>query len=205
MNNELTLILEFAIGSGSIALWQGDKQVGRVVSDNAAKRSEDALMQIDSLLRSLKRDASDIDSIVCSRGPGGYTGIRVGLSTALGLRRATGVDVYGYSTFDALLGEDANATTIAVLDAGRREYLVGTIETTKIIKRTQLVEYIEDNSITKIVAAVQDYKDLVSTSGNGIVEIDDASDNVTTLFFELHQNQKGRGSSVDPIYGRAFN
>lgn len=40
---------------------------------------------IQSLLKKLGREAGDIDAVVVSGGPGSYTGLRVGLSTAKGL------------------------------------------------------------------------------------------------------------------------
>ena len=47
--------------------------------------------------------ARDLDRIAVTRGPGGFTGVRVGLATARGLALATGAPVVGFSTFAALL------------------------------------------------------------------------------------------------------
>lgn len=45
--------------------------------------------------------AADLDLVVCSLGPGSFTGIRIGLATALGIGHARGVPVVGASTLDA--------------------------------------------------------------------------------------------------------
>jgi tRNA threonylcarbamoyladenosine biosynthesis protein TsaB len=46
--------------------------------------------------------AADIDLLVCSLGPGSFTGIRIGLATALGIGHGRAIPVVGVSTLDAL-------------------------------------------------------------------------------------------------------
>ena len=68
----------------------------------------------------------DLERIVVGVGPGGFTGIRIGVSTALALGQALGIPVVGGSSIEALAlgiaavaGED---TLVApVIDARRRE------------------------------------------------------------------------------------
>src|SRR5690349_11932866 len=38
--------------------------------------------KIEALLRQQKKDWSDVDAIVCFKGPGSFTGLRIGLSVA---------------------------------------------------------------------------------------------------------------------------
>ena len=47
--------------------------------------------------------AATLDRLVVTRGPGGFTGIRVGLATAAGLARASGAAVHGLTTFQAVM------------------------------------------------------------------------------------------------------
>ncbi|HUI69353.1 MAG TPA: tRNA (adenosine(37)-N6)-threonylcarbamoyltransferase complex dimerization subunit type 1 TsaB [Spirochaetia bacterium] len=57
---------------------------------------------VDSLLARLGLEASTLDLVVCSVGPGSFTGIRIGLATSLGIARARGTPLVGISTLDAL-------------------------------------------------------------------------------------------------------
>ena len=57
---------------------------------------------IDQLMARLGISASDIDLVVCSLGPGSFTGIRIGLATALGIASAREIPVVGVSTLDAI-------------------------------------------------------------------------------------------------------
>jgi tRNA threonylcarbamoyladenosine biosynthesis protein TsaB len=56
----------------------------------------------DCLLRELGLEARDLELLVCSRGPGSFTGIRIGLATALGISHGGGIPVVGVSTLDAI-------------------------------------------------------------------------------------------------------
>ncbi len=57
---------------------------------------------VDSLLARLGLAAATLDLVVCSLGPGSFTGIRIGLATALGIAGARGTPLVGISTLDAL-------------------------------------------------------------------------------------------------------
>lgn len=63
-------------------------------------------------------------------GPGGFTGLRIGIATALGLGQALGVPVTGASTLEAMaLGiagaAPPGAVVAPVIDARRREVFTG--------------------------------------------------------------------------------
>jgi N6-L-threonylcarbamoyladenine synthase len=46
--------------------------------------------------------AADIDSVVVGRGPGSFTGVRIGVSTAKGIAHGLGVPLFGVGTLDAI-------------------------------------------------------------------------------------------------------
>jgi tRNA threonylcarbamoyladenosine biosynthesis protein TsaB len=69
---------------------------------------------------------NEIEAICCSMGPGSYTGLRVGLSTAKGLCLALERPLIGVSTLEGLAysvkGEsDPSLRIVALIDAGRDE------------------------------------------------------------------------------------
>ena len=59
------------------------------------------LPMAERLLAEVGAAAEDIGLVVCSLGPGSFTGIRIGLATALGIGHARGAPVVGASTLDA--------------------------------------------------------------------------------------------------------
>ena len=69
-------------------------------------------------------DWPQVDQVAVGVGPGGYTGLRIGLATARGLVRACSADLVGVSTLRALAEPVDRAGVAAVLDARRGEAFV---------------------------------------------------------------------------------
>jgi tRNA threonylcarbamoyladenosine biosynthesis protein TsaB len=95
--------------------------------------SERLLSAIARCLERATIPLSDCDRIAVCSGPGSFTGLRVGLSTAWGLGRAREIPVEAVSTL-ACLAEAARglglARVTAALDAGRGEAVVETFSLT---------------------------------------------------------------------------
>ncbi len=70
-------------------------------------------------------EAGALDAVAVDLGPGLFTGLRVGVSTAKGLAQALGLGVVGLSSLDVLLGAAAGlgrpGHVLAVVDARRGE------------------------------------------------------------------------------------
>lgn len=60
------------------------------------------LAQAARLLADAELEADDIDAVVVGRGPGSFTGVRIGVATAKGLACGLAAPLYGASTLDAV-------------------------------------------------------------------------------------------------------
>jgi tRNA threonylcarbamoyladenosine biosynthesis protein TsaB len=94
---------------------------GEVLGERAS-RAVTLLEDIDALLRQSGTHTRDVDALAVGIGPGSFTGVRIGLSTARGLALALGLPVAGVSTLDALAAGAPGA--LPVIDARRREVFV---------------------------------------------------------------------------------
>ena len=94
------LSIESAVRGGSIALFSNGSLVASQVGDGDRSRSEDLLYDITEMLRTSAFDKRDLDAIFVSRGPGSFTGVRIGISTAMGLGDSLGIPVNGVELFD---------------------------------------------------------------------------------------------------------
>ena len=88
------------------------------------QHSSGLLPLAESLLKELGMNASSLELLVCSRGPGSFTGIRIGLATAMGISHGRGIPLVGVSTLDAIALPWASwdGDVCAVLDARKGKY-----------------------------------------------------------------------------------
>jgi tRNA threonylcarbamoyladenosine biosynthesis protein TsaB len=94
---------------------------GEVLGERTS-RAVTLLEDLDALLRQAGKHTRDVDALAVGVGPGSFTGVRIGLSTARGLALALDLQVAGVSTLDALAAGAPGA--VPVIDARRGEVFV---------------------------------------------------------------------------------
>ena len=133
--HELVLGIETGsehISIGLLGLVPGAGLGGAVVLDSLIMRRDDpredsVLRSVDAVLSRHGKGPSDLVLIAVGRGPGSFTGIRVGLSVALGLSLGSGVAAWPVCSLGAL-ALNANAPdrlVLALLDARKGEVYGG--------------------------------------------------------------------------------
>ncbi len=60
------------------------------------------LERVEALLTGAGLSLRDVDAVVAGRGPGSFTGVRIGIATAKGIACAAGLPLFGASTLDAV-------------------------------------------------------------------------------------------------------
>jgi tRNA threonylcarbamoyladenosine biosynthesis protein TsaB len=96
------LILETSQRSGTVALSHGEVIVGERSFDESRRHARDLAPAIHEILTRHHWRARDLDGVIVSRGPGSYTGLRVGLMSAKTLAYATGCVLLAIDTFAAI-------------------------------------------------------------------------------------------------------
>lgn len=126
------IALETATEACSAALWN-DGELRWLLEPAATRRhGELVLEQVRQLLTEAGLGPAQLDAVAVGRGPGAFTGVRLGLGVAQGLAFATGIPVVPVSTLAALAqqGADRGAREIlAVLDARMREVYWSLLQT----------------------------------------------------------------------------
>jgi tRNA threonylcarbamoyladenosine biosynthesis protein TsaB len=80
------------------------------------------LPTVDEMLRGWELRPTDIEAVAVSRGPGGFTGLRIGIMTAVMWARARGVPLLGIGTLEAFAAAaNTGGVVLPVLDAHRGE------------------------------------------------------------------------------------
>jgi len=96
------LALDTASLTGSVALLDGERLVAETLLNVKANHSERLLDQVEQVLQAGELVLSDLDLIAVVRGPGSFTGLRIGLATAKGLAQAASLPVIGISSLQLL-------------------------------------------------------------------------------------------------------
>jgi tRNA threonylcarbamoyladenosine biosynthesis protein TsaB len=86
----------------SLALWVGGKMYDATLSKGKGIHSQAACLipMMQDLMKEANINFQDLDIVATSRGPGSFTGIRIGLATAQGLLLSTHAKVFAPTTFD---------------------------------------------------------------------------------------------------------
>jgi tRNA threonylcarbamoyladenosine biosynthesis protein TsaB len=116
----IVLGIESAIVGGSISLLHDEVELDAWAGDADVARAENLLPNIAGLLAKHSIEPANIDVIAVSRGPGSFTGIRIGLATVLGLRASLGVRCVAMSALEAMAFEANSPHVIAAVPVGRR-------------------------------------------------------------------------------------
>lgn len=117
------LALDSAADGCSVCVWQDGRAL--VTRQEKMERGQDSrlvpLVQAAMAEAGMRYD--DLDRIAVTRGPGSFTGLRIGLATARGIGFAAGKPVIGIDRFAVYraLFADRNGALMVVLESRRRE------------------------------------------------------------------------------------
>ncbi|MDQ7844297.1 MAG: tRNA (adenosine(37)-N6)-threonylcarbamoyltransferase complex dimerization subunit type 1 TsaB [Armatimonadota bacterium] len=116
------LAIETATAEGSVALLEGDRVLRQVVASVPQRHLEWLAPAIDQALQAVGWRPAEVQAVAVSRGPGTFTGVRIGVATAAAWARATGIPLVAVSTLETLAaGVEEGGLICPVLDARRGE------------------------------------------------------------------------------------
>lgn len=130
MNNITILHIETATDVCSVALSRGTEIIGLKEEAGGNNHAKHLLPFVDEVLKQSGESMSEINGVAVSIGPGSYTGLRIGVSTAKGIAYTAGIPVMAISTLEsiaqgakALWSETSTETVqiVPMIDARRME------------------------------------------------------------------------------------
>lgn len=128
------LLIETSTSLCSAALAEDGAIVSERISAEPRAHASKTAPFINGILEEKGLKVSDCDAVAVSKGPGSYTGLRVGVSTAKGLCFGGGVPMISVGTLDTLVWQaiDGNMLPedcryiVPMIDARRMEVYTGT-------------------------------------------------------------------------------
>lgn len=157
----MILCLETATPSCSVALVHNGEVLACEEDPKGQNHSEKITLFIDSVMKKAGVSYSQLDAVAVSMGPGSYTGLRIGVSTAKGICYAVSKPLIAVETLEAMAyggsavisserSERRNLLLIPAIDARRMEVYAAIFdENVNKIKDTEAV-IIDENSFADL-------------------------------------------------------
>jgi tRNA threonylcarbamoyladenosine biosynthesis protein TsaB len=119
-------ILAFSTSTSflSVAVKKGKSSILEQTEPGSFAHAEKLLPSIDQLLRKAKLKLQNIDTFLIDRGPGSFTGLRIGFSTLKGILALKKKDCYGCLSLDMIAqncGLQKEGKLAVVMDAYRQK------------------------------------------------------------------------------------
>ncbi|SDS15789.1 tRNA (adenosine(37)-N6)-threonylcarbamoyltransferase complex dimerization subunit type 1 TsaB [Gramella sp. MAR_2010_147] len=178
----IILCLETATTNCSV----GIAKDGRLLSlkeDNSKNYShaEKLHLFINEALEEAKITKNDLDAIAVSKGPGSYTGLRIGVSAAKGLCFSLDIPLISIPTLDLLSHKLKGKTGIFVsmLDARRMEVYSAVYDSKMKQLRDTEAQILDENSFAEYLETSQ-----VHFIGNGVEKFEEICQHKNAVFYK---------------------
>jgi len=158
---------------------------------------------VDELFEKAGLSFADLDAVAVSQGPGSYTGLRIGVSTAKGIAYALEIPLIGINTLQAMAASQSVAPgdyVVAVLDARRKEVYTQTFGDS-----LQELSPIEAVVLEEGVFASILEKGRVYFVGDGVEKVKEEVKSANALFIEdwaISLSAKNMGVLASEKYAR---
>ncbi len=162
----LILNIDTALDSASVCVAENGLPLQAL--SNTEQRDHAAWIHhaIENILGAANKELKDLDAVAVSNGPGSYTGLRIGLSTAKGLCYALNIPLITVPTVEIMaysVKDEEGDLIIPLIDARRNEVFTAVYDKQIRVK----------NSTYALIIQPDSFKDLLSESiiifcGNGV-------------------------------------
>ena len=178
------ILIETSTSLCSTALVEDGVVVCEKLSEEPRAHASMTAPYVSEMLKESGLKVSDCSAVAVSKGPGSYTGLRVGVSTAKGLCFGAGIPLIAIGTLDTLVWQavdeglvpDGCKYIIPMIDARRMEVYTGiftpdgkqlTPTVAQIIDEESFKEQLEEGPVLFIGDGVEKCKSLRFRSGTG--------------------------------------
>ena len=107
----------------SVAILEDNTLIKELHIDDIKTHSEKLMALISDIFNKCNLSLDDIDLIACSKGPGSFTGIRIGIATAKAFADSKNIQTIGISSLDGLAYNIKNKSLTCTLIDARNNYV----------------------------------------------------------------------------------
>lgn len=158
LKGPFVLCIETATNIGAVALFSGEQLIGSIQYKRAKSHARLLTPMIKMLLEDMEVKAEELAGIAVAKGPGSYTGLRVGVSTAKGLCLALNKPLLSLDSLEGLawqvadLAKSLGAWICPMLDARRMEVYTTLFDEKVESKQEIEAKIIDEDSFQELLA-----------------------------------------------------
>ena len=120
------LSIDTASNICTVAILENTTCLKELIVNDARNHSEKIMPLIEQALVETHLALNQIDLIVCDKGPGSFTGIRIGVGTVLAFRDSLNIKCLGISSLEALAyNVNTNGLVCSLIDAKNNNIYFG--------------------------------------------------------------------------------
>jgi len=162
------LSIDTASNICSVAILEDKNLIKEISLDDLKTHSEKLMPMIEEIFNKTNLSLKDIDLIVCDKGPGSFTGIRIGVATAMSFTDTLNIPAIGISSLEAIAyNENQEGFICSLIDANNSNVyfsLYELKENTYSLKENYCCE-----NINTIIDLLKKYKSSITFVGDGSV------------------------------------
>lgn len=134
----------------SISILEDDKIIADSSINQKETHSEMLVPLIKRMLDDLKIKAGDIDLFAIAKGPGSFTGLRIGMTSLKAMAQALDKPIIGISTLEGMAYSILNDNyVLAIIDARGKRYFAGLYKWNNCKLEMQFEEIIEEEELQR--------------------------------------------------------
>lgn len=162
------LSLDSSTQCATCAILEDDKLLGEISFNYKKQHSVVLMPMVQNLLKNSGCDIDDIDGFVVSKGPGSFTGLRIGMAVVKGLSQGSNKPFVSVSTLDSLANNMAfsDGLICPIMDALRSNVYTAVYKFSN-NQLERLTEYMAI-SIDELISLLKEHDDMVTFIGDGV-------------------------------------
>lgn len=108
------------------------------LESNSMQHSERIIPVLDALLKQAGLSVKDLDLLVCTRGPGSFTGLRIAMSALKGISYGLDIPLVSVSTLEAWAeaASEIEGVKVVAIDAKKQRYYISAFDKERLMPDT---------------------------------------------------------------------
>lgn len=162
------LSIDTASNLCTVSVLENTTCIKELIVNDARNHSEKIMPAIEQILKDTKLTLKDIELVVCDKGPGSFTGIRIGVGTVLAFKDSLNLKCVGISSLESLAyNVKTDGLICSLIDAKNQNVYFGLFKLEN-GKYSQIGD-LEFKNIDEVISLLKQCQDTITFVGDGAI------------------------------------